>query len=290
MTMAASAATTASHFLRPLYPIKFPKCPHLLSDSQFRLPLLSSQTQRTTIRATSAVVVESDLSTKQDQGTQVDLFACPICYEPLIRKGPVGLNLSAIYRSGFKCKRCQKSYTSKDGYLDLTVTSGLRDYIEVQPFKMAQEYFKPAKGGLVVDVSCGSGLFSRKFAKSETYSGVIALDFSENMLRQCYNFIKKDDTLSTSNIALVRADISRLPFASGSVDAVHAGAALHCWPSPSNACAFGRIKPVRIWSKWCESGPNQCATDCCSHEFTIYFCTLSAQASLAIFVRLRHGG
>jgi len=38
-----------------------------------------------------------------------------------------------------------------------------------------------------------------------------------------------------SNIALVRADVSRLPFASGSVDAVHAGAALHCWPSPSNA-------------------------------------------------------
>ncbi|CAJ2661931.1 unnamed protein product [Trifolium pratense] len=260
--MAASAATTA----RPLYLIKFPKRPHLLSDSQFRPRLLSSQTQRTTIRATSAVVVESDLSTKQDQGTDVDLFACPICYEPLIRKGPVGLNLS-----GFKCKRCQKSYTSKDGYLDLTVTSGLRDYIEVQPvrtelfrsplvsflyergwrqnfrqsgfpgldeeFKMAQEYFEPAKGGLVVDVSCGSGLFSRKFAKSGTYSGVIALDYSENMLRQCYNFIKKDDTLSTTNIALVRADVSRLPFAPGSVDAVHAGAALHCWPSPSNAVA-----------------------------------------------------
>ncbi|KAK2396581.1 S-adenosyl-L-methionine-dependent methyltransferase superfamily protein [Trifolium repens] len=273
MSMAASASTTSSHFLRPLSPIKFPKCPHLLSYSHFRPRLLTSQTQSTTIRATSAVVVDSDLSTKQDQGTQVqvDLFACPICYEPLIRKGPVGLNLSAIYRSGFKCKRCQKSYTSKDGYLDLTVTSGLRDYVEVQPvrtelfrsplvsflyergwrqnfrqsgfpgldeeFKMAQEYFEPAKGGLVVDVSCGSGLFSRKFAKSGTYSGVIALDFSENMLRQCYNFIKKDDTLSTTNIALVRADVSRLPFESGSVDAVHAGAALHCWPSPSNAVA-----------------------------------------------------
>lgn len=63
---------------------------------------------------------------------------------------------------------------------------------------MAQEYFEPAKGGLIVDVSCGSGLFSRKFAKSGTYSGVIALDFSENMLRQCYDFIKKDDTLSTT--------------------------------------------------------------------------------------------
>jgi len=63
---------------------------------------------------------------------------------------------------------------------------------------MAQEYFEPAKGGLIVDVSCGSGLFSRKFAKSGTYSGVVALDFSENMLRQCYDFIKKDDTLSTT--------------------------------------------------------------------------------------------
>lgn len=64
-------------------------------------------------------------------------------------------------------------------------------------FKMAQEYFKPAEGGLLVDVSCGSGLFSRKFAKSGTYSKVIALDFSENMLRQCYDFIKQDDTIST---------------------------------------------------------------------------------------------
>ncbi|PKI56383.1 hypothetical protein CRG98_023225 [Punica granatum] len=102
---------------------------------------------------------------------------------------------------------------------------------------MAQKYFKPAEGGLLVDVSCGSGLFSRRFAKSGTYSGVIALDFSENMLRQCYDFIKSDASVMDTNLALVRADVARLPFASGSVDAVHAGAALHCWPSPSNAIA-----------------------------------------------------
>ena len=40
------------------------------------------------------------------------------------------------------------------------------------------------------------------------------------------------------NLALVRADISRLPFASCSVDAIHAGAAIHCWPLPSNAVQF----------------------------------------------------
>lgn len=60
---------------------------------------------------------------------------------------------------------------------------------------MAMEYFKPVEGGLLVDASCGSGLFSRKFAKSGSFSGVIALDFSENMLLQCYDFIKKDATL-----------------------------------------------------------------------------------------------
>jgi hypothetical protein len=31
----------------------------------------------------------------------------------------------------------------------------------------------------------------------------------------------------------VRADVARLPFATGSIDAVHAGAAIHCWPSPA---------------------------------------------------------
>lgn len=39
----------------------------------------------------------------------------------------------SIYRSGFKCRKCNKSYSSKDIYLDLTVTAGLRDYTEVKP-------------------------------------------------------------------------------------------------------------------------------------------------------------
>ncbi|XP_075669722.1 putative methyltransferase At2g41040, chloroplastic [Castanea sativa] len=267
-------AIVSTSSLRPLHQYSsFPKCPNFSHYSQFRprIHFSSLRLSSSAIRATAAVAVEPDLGTQQNQKSEVDLFACPVCYEPLIRKGPPGFNLPAIYRSGFKCKRCNKSYSSKDIYLDLTVTAGLREYSEVKPtgtelfrsplvsflyergwrqnfnrsgfpgpdeeFKMAQEYFKSAEGGLLVDVSCGSGLFSRKFAKSGTYSRVIALDFSENMLRQCYDFIKSDDTLLTTNLALVRADVSRLPFSSGSVDAVHAGAALHCWPSPSNAIA-----------------------------------------------------
>ncbi|KAA3490644.1 putative methyltransferase chloroplastic-like [Gossypium australe] len=241
--------------LRPLHKSLFPKYPSFSHDSQFRPSLhFSSRPFRLTVRASSAVALEQDLRTQATQQNQT-----------------VETGLDAIYRSGFKCKKCNKSYSSKDVFLDLTVTAGLRNYTEVKPvrtelfrsplvsflyergwrqnfnlsgfpgadeeFRMAQEYFKPAEGGTLVDVSCGSGLFSRKFAKSGTYSGVIALDFSENMLRQCNDFIKQDASLLASNIALVRADVSRLPFSSGSIDAVHAGAALHCWPSPSNAIA-----------------------------------------------------
>ncbi|XP_015893741.3 uncharacterized methyltransferase At2g41040, chloroplastic-like isoform X1 [Ziziphus jujuba] len=263
---------TASFSLRPLHrAFSFLNCPQLDLNSRFHphLRYPSNAFTSIAIRASSTVTLEPEMISEQNQSAE--LFACPVCYEPLIRKGPSGFNLEAIYRSGFKCKKCNKSYSSKEMYLDLTVTAGLRNYSEDQPamtelfrsplvsflyergwrqnfrqrgfpgpdeeFKMAQDYFKSVEGGVLIDISCGSGLFSRKFAKSGTYSGVVALDFSENMLRQCYDFIKGDAALLKSNLALVRADVSRLPFTSGSVDAVHAGAALHCWPSPSNAVA-----------------------------------------------------
>lgn len=68
---------------------------------------------------------------------------------------------------------------------------------------MARDYFKSVEGGVLIDISCGSGLFSRKFAKSGTYSGVVALDFSENMLRQCYDFIKRDAALLPRSVSIL---------------------------------------------------------------------------------------
>lgn len=280
MAMAAAAVAPPSSSSSASIPLNMPLLPKYPRFSRYSLfrPLRFSSSysvplclRSTVVRASSAVALEVELSKPKNQAPETDIFACPVCYEPLTRKGPPGINLQAIYRSGFKCRKCDKTYSSKDEYLDLTVTADLKNFDEVKPittelfrsplvsflyergwrqnfnrsgfpgpeeeFRMAQEYFRPAEGGLLVDVSCGSGLFSRKFAKSGKYSAVIALDFSENMLRQCNDFIKQDNSLSSTNLALVRADVSRLPFPSGSVDAVHAGAALHCWPSPTNAIA-----------------------------------------------------
>jgi len=59
-----------------------------------------------------------------------------------------------------------------------------------------KDYLKPVLGGNILDASCGSGLFSRLFTKSGLFSLVMALDYSENMLQQCYEFIKQEEKLS----------------------------------------------------------------------------------------------
>ena len=50
-------------------------------------------------------------------------------------------------------------------------------------------------------------------------------------------------------ILLLRADVARLPFATGSVAALHAGAAIHCWPNP-------QVKGG--WGVACSSSPLTC--------------------------------
>lgn len=55
-----------------------------------------------------------------------------------------------------------------------------------------KEYLRPVLGGNIVDASCGSGPFTRLFAKSGLFSQVVALDYSENMLRECHEFMKEE--------------------------------------------------------------------------------------------------
>lgn len=208
---------------------------------------------------------------REEENSTSELLCCPICHKPLQRTGPSGLTQNAIRSSGFSCHSCRRKFSNRGDYVDLTILDGTRVYDENttagaeifrspvvsfvyergwrqnfaragfpgpdEEFKMAQNYFKSVQGGVILDVSCGSGLFTRRFAQSGDFSSVIALDFSENMLRQSNEFIRQDPSLANSNIALVRADVARLPFATGSIDAVHAGAALHCWPSPAAGMA-----------------------------------------------------
>jgi len=103
-----------------------------------------------------------------------------------------------------------------------------------EEFKMVKEYFEPATKGaqnsVVVDMSCATGLFTRRLAKSGEYSRVIGCDYSESMLTEARRRIQGDQKLKNTRVELVRLDVANIPMQSNSVNALHAGAAMHCWP------------------------------------------------------------
>ncbi|GAB2271225.1 hypothetical protein Dimus_006067 [Dionaea muscipula] len=231
----------------------------------------ASSISSTSTPAVEITPAESDSVVEVLVNERKNMLACPICYEGLIWSGDVALSVESARGACLQCSICKKSYYGNETHLDLTVASGSKKYVESMPltteffrtpimsfvyergwrqnfglggypgpekeFEMAKGYLRPVLGGNIVDASCGSGLFSRLFAKSGLFSLVVALDYSEAMLRQCYEFVEATESFPKENLVLVRADISRLPFVSSSIDAVHAGAALHCWPSPSAAVA-----------------------------------------------------
>lgn len=80
---------------------------------------------------------------------------------------------------------------------------------------------------VIVDMSCGSGLMTRRLVQSGGFRRVIGADYSEWMLQETrLRFVSSGIDVPE----LVRADAARMPFLSDSLDAMHAGAALHCWP------------------------------------------------------------
>lgn len=94
-------------------------------------------------------------------------------------------------------------------------------------FERLLEFFEPAFGGNVLDMSCGSGLMSRRLQKSGKFGRLVSADFSEVMLLETR---RRFDEEKITVPDLLRCDVARLPLQSDVLDGVHAGAALHCWP------------------------------------------------------------
>mmetsp|Transcript_35031 Transcript_35031/g.73533 ORF Transcript_35031/g.73533 Transcript_35031/m.73533 type:complete len:413 (-) Transcript_35031:1821-3059(-) len=114
--------------------------------------------------------------------------------------------------------------------------------------ELALNYFAPAvaragSSSVIVDMSCATGLFTRRLAKSGTFGRVLGCDYSDSMLTEARRRIKADPALSPSalkeksdtSLDLVRLDVGAIPMQTSSVDCLHAGAAMHCWPDLDSA-------------------------------------------------------
>jgi len=118
-------------------------------------------------------------------------------------------------------------------------------------FQMARDYFVPSTTGVdkstVIDMSCATGLFTRRFAKSNEYDRVIGCDYSDSMLTEARRRINGEPELRSASttktkLDLVRLDVGQIPMQNESVDALHAGAAMHCWPDlPAAASEIYRV-------------------------------------------------
>jgi SAM-dependent methyltransferase len=86
-------------------------------------------------------------------------------------------------------------------------------------------------GDVVLDIACGPGNFARRFARVVGPEGlVVGVDASPTMLARGAAEL---ESAGIANVALLRADATRLPFPEASFDAACCFAALHLFADPS---------------------------------------------------------
>jgi ubiquinone/menaquinone biosynthesis C-methylase UbiE len=82
-------------------------------------------------------------------------------------------------------------------------------------------------GDTLLDLACGPGIYTRPFARQVAPGLVVGLDLSPAMLRHAR---RRARAARLANLALVRGDALRLPFAGGRFDVVNCCGALHLFP------------------------------------------------------------
>lgn len=91
-------------------------------------------------------------------------------------------------------------------------------------------------------------MFTRIFASQDKYGRVLGCDYSESMLTEARRRIGEESKLSalkTTKLDLVRLDVGQIPMKDESIDCLHAGAAMHCWPDLDAAASeiYRVLKP-----------------------------------------------
>lgn len=176
------------------------------------------------------------------------LLCCPACRAPLV---------AAVER--LRCASCGREGRWEAGYLDLlgtnsTPASLAQRAMQWWPLVRAYEsFFRKLSAYLLagrlidfdsecalaeevlgvgqrwptVDLSCGPGVYARRFAAAVPEHTVIGIDISGPMLSEA---ARLSAAANLTNIVYVRADAASLPLRDGSVAGINNAAALHLYP------------------------------------------------------------
>jgi len=86
----------------------------------------------------------------------------------------------------------------------------------------------------VLDLACGSGIYSRPFGRQLATGRVVGIDLSSPMLAQARRRASRE---GLTNLDLVRGSALDLPFGAGTFDIVSCCGALHLFPDVDRALA-----------------------------------------------------
>lgn len=89
------------------------------------------------------------------------------------------------------------------------------------------QQFPPCRQDTVVDLGCGTGLLTRALMGAGAFRQCLSVDLSAAMLRALRANLRRE---GVSGVRTVRADVTRLPLADGSVDCVVGNSMLHHLP------------------------------------------------------------
>jgi len=104
------------------------------------------------------------------------------------------------------------------------------DITRYKPWPQTIEFINELpKNGLILDLGCGNGRNTLYLASAQRGFRILGLDFSLPMLRIAESKLKQRGF--TADVALILADIVKLPIASSSLDGALFVAALHHLPS-----------------------------------------------------------
>ncbi len=102
--------------------------------------------------------------------------------------------------------------------------------------QIASDYLALSDGDVVLDLACGPGNFTRRFAELVGPDGLaVGMDASVTMLERAVRDTFADRGDSFANLGYVRADALDLPFLDRSFDGVCCFAALHLLSEPLRA-------------------------------------------------------
>lgn len=121
---------------------------------------------------------------------------------------------------------------------------------EIDNFQLSMEFFErsaPAsrQGGILLDLGCGDAIMARRFAQSNKFDIVFAMDIMWSCLEVARHRAEIEFTGPADGLLMLRGDAQSMPFRDGQVDFVWWGLGVHMVENPQTAMqrAFACLRP-----------------------------------------------